>query len=93
MFSDGNGKSDEPILGARVTLRQELNSNREPHKTGVCPHSPFGYPARPQRRATVSKVKLVGRSSITGQFVPLRYTDKHPRTTEKEHVRVGTRKK
>lgn len=39
------------------------------------------------------KTKLVGRSSVTGKFVPLRYTDKHPRTTEKEHVRVGTRKK
>jgi len=38
------------------------------------------------------KTKLVGRSSITGKFVPLRYTDQHPRTTEKEHVRVGTKR-
>ncbi len=39
------------------------------------------------------KTKLVGRSSITGKFVPLSYTNQHPRTTEKEHVLVGTRKK
>jgi len=35
--------------------------------------------------------KLVGRNSINGRFVPLSYTDRHPRTTEKEHVTVGKR--
>jgi len=34
------------------------------------------------------KVKTIYRSSVTGRFIPKRYAKKHPRTTEKERVRV-----
>lgn len=37
--------------------------------------------------------KTVYRSSVTGQFVPQRYANNHPRTTEREHVPISNPKK
>lgn len=37
--------------------------------------------------------KIVHRDSEDGRFVPKEYADKHPRTTEKEHVTVPPPKK
>lgn len=32
--------------------------------------------------------KVVYRDSVTGHFVPQRYAQQHPRTTERQHVYV-----
>jgi hypothetical protein len=37
--------------------------------------------------------KVVDRSAVTGRFVTERYADKHPRTTEREHVPIHNPKK
>jgi hypothetical protein len=37
--------------------------------------------------------KVVYRDSESGQFVPQRYAEQHPRTTERERVRTGNDKK
>jgi len=37
--------------------------------------------------------KPVDRSSVTGRFVTERYTQTHPRTTEREHVPISNPKK
>ena len=37
--------------------------------------------------------KVVYRSAVTGQFVPQRYVQNHPRTTEREHVPTSNPKK
>lgn len=75
---------------AIAVLRQELNRNRVRTCLGV-----RAWLAREiwAWRTLVAKTKQVGRSAITGQFVPIKYTQQHPRTTEIERVRVGTRKK
>lgn len=39
--------------------------------------------------ATKSKTKTIYRSSVTGRIVKKTYADKHPKTTEKERVKVG----
>lgn len=36
--------------------------------------------------------KTVYRSAITGKFVKKAYAEKHPKTTEKEHVNVESKK-
>ena len=36
----------------------------------------------------MGKTKVVYRDSETGEFVTEEYADKHPKTTEKEHVRT-----
>ena len=33
--------------------------------------------------------KTVGRSSVTGKFVTVKYAKKHPRTTEVERIKKG----
>jgi hypothetical protein len=38
-------------------------------------------------------MKPIDRSSITGRFVTPEYADKHPRTTEHEHVPIHNPKK
>lgn len=35
------------------------------------------------------KRRTVHRSSVTGRFVPERHAKRHPRTTEKERVKIG----
>jgi hypothetical protein len=37
--------------------------------------------------------KVIYRSAVTGEFVPKIYADKHPRTTEREHVYIHPPKK
>jgi hypothetical protein len=37
--------------------------------------------------------KVVYRSAITGLFVPQRFAQNHPRTTEREHVPISNPKK
>lgn len=37
--------------------------------------------------------KVIYRDSVDGQFVPKRYADQHPRTTEREHVPISNPKK
>ncbi len=37
----------------------------------------------------MAKTKTIYRSSVTGRIVKKTYADKHPKTTEKEKVRVG----
>lgn len=39
------------------------------------------------------KRKTVFRSSETGKFIKPGYAKKHPKTTEKERVRIGKRKR
>lgn len=39
------------------------------------------------------KKKTVHRDSKSGEFVPKKYADKHPSTTERERVRVNPPKK
>jgi len=43
--------------------------------------------------AKTIRTKPVDRSAITGRFVTGTYADKHPRTTEHEHVPVHNPKK
>lgn len=43
---------------------------------------PKNSKSQPQR-------KTVYRSSKTGEFVPKKYAEKHPNTTERERVRTG----
>jgi hypothetical protein len=45
-----------------------------------------------QKNKTIPE-KPVSRSSITGRFVTDAYADKHPRTTEHEHVPIHNPKK
>jgi hypothetical protein len=37
--------------------------------------------------------KVIDRSAVTGRFVTERYADKHPHTTEREHVPIHNPKK
>jgi hypothetical protein len=39
--------------------------------------------------AKSSGTKTVGRSSVTGKFVPVDYAKQHPRTTEVERIKKG----
>jgi hypothetical protein len=39
--------------------------------------------------AMAKKKKVIHRSAIDGKFVTPEYADKHPKTTEREHVSVG----
>lgn len=39
--------------------------------------------------AKKGKTRTIYRSSVTGRIVKKTYADKHPKTTEKEKVKVG----
>lgn len=35
-----------------------------------------------------STTTIIGRSSITGKFVPVKYAQQHPKTTEVERIKI-----
>lgn len=43
--------------------------------------------------ASSKNKKVIFRDSETGQFVTEQYANKHPKTTEREHVDIGKLKK
>ena len=53
----------------------------------------FSTVKKESRMAQKSITKRVSRDSGTGQFVPKKYADTHPKTTETENVKVPVKPK
>jgi hypothetical protein len=74
-------------------MEGDRSSVRIPVRVGEATNNPGNFDWSASHMAKRIPMKEVDRSSITGRFVTERYAEKHPNTTEHEHVPISNPKK